>query len=207
MTGHTMHNSIDGPSRRLFVATGLVTLLAGCSVTRKPAPRTFDLRAADSFPSGTGGSSSHIVVMSPRALEALNSEKILVRQAGGEISFFPGAQWSGNLTSLVRARLTQSFENTGRVRAVGQQGDGIAADYLIVPEIRDFSYSVEGEKVATVSIFVKIINDRSGRVVASEPFKRQIPVSSDDLDSVVNALAEAFVDLQKGVVKFTLARI
>ena len=122
-------------------------------------------------------------------------------------AFFPGAQWSGNLTSLVRARLTQSFENTGRVRAVGQQGDGIAADYLIVPEIRDFAYSVDGENVASVSIFIKIINDRSGRVVASEPFERQVPVGSDDLDSVVEALRVAFVDLQEGVVRFTLARI
>lgn len=171
------------------------------------APRTFDLQAASGFDRGVGGSGAHIVVMAPRALAALDNEKILVRQPGGEISYYPGAQWGARLGSLVQTRLTQAFENTGRVRAIGQQGDGIAADYLVVSEIRDFSFDVSSGRNARVALFVKLINDRSGRVVASRLIEAEEPVTSDSADAVINALDRSFDSVQRTIVAFTLRRI
>ena len=180
--------------------------LAGCGITSGPAPRTFDLSAASGLGS-VGGSGAHIVVMSPRALPALDNDKILVRQSAGEISYYPDARWSSPLGSLVQTRLTQAFENTGRVRAIGQQGDGIAADYLVVTEIRDFALDAADNRTAKVSLFVKLINDRSGRVVASALFEASEPVASDTPDGVVAALNAAFEAAQRRIVAFTLKRI
>lgn len=197
------------PSRRfgrLVASVVIASAVAACAVTRGPAPRTFDLPAAEPGRSA-GGSSAHIVVMAPRALASLDNERIMVRQGGGEISYFPGAQWSATLSRLVQARIAESFTNTGRVRAIGQQGDGIAADYLVVTELREFALNVAGPREASVEIFVKLINDRSGRVVASATFEADTPVPSDDLDRVVEGLRASFETVAADIVAFTLKRI
>ncbi len=181
--------------------------VGGCGLASGPAPRTFDLTAASGFPRSVGGSGAHIVVMTPRALPALDTEKIMVREAGGEISYYPGVQWGARLSGLVQTRLTQAFENTGRVRAIGQQGDGIAADYLIVSEIREFALDASNGPSARVALFVKVINDRSGRVAASKLFEASIPIFSDTPDGVIGALDAAFEEVQRDIVAFTFRRI
>lgn len=194
-------------TRRAVLAGGLASVLAGCALSSGSTPRTFDLPAAEGLGRSAGSSSAHIVVMTPRALTAVDNERIMVRQGGGEISYFPDVRWSARLSSLVQARITQSFENTGRVRAVGQQGDGIAADYLIVSEIREFALDVEGGRVAAVDIFVRLINDRSGRVVASALFEAETPVASDNVDAVVEGLRTSFAEVAGEIVTFALKRI
>lgn len=194
-------------ARMLVLASGV--LLGACTAVTGggPAPTTYDLSAVSSFSGGIGGSGAHLVVMKPRALTALDTERILVRQDGALISYFTGSQWSDQLSNLVRARLTQAFENTGKIRAVGQQGDGLRADYILVTEIRQFELNADDGQNAEVAMFVKIINDRNGRVVSSRLFDASAAVGSDDTDAVVAALDDAFAEVQDDIVRWTFRRI
>lgn len=191
------------------VALCVPLALGGCAALGGggPAPDTYDLTAGRSFGSAAGATRAQLVVMKPRAVSALDSRRIMVREDGRLISFFSGAQWTDDLTTLVQARLAQAFENSGRIRAVGQQGDGLKADYLLVSEIRNFEMDTDGARTADVSIVVKIINDRNGRVVASELFEGSAAVPSDSPDGAVAGLDAAFSAVQGDIVAWTLARI
>ena len=77
----------------------------------------------------------------------------------------------------------EALQNTGRVKAVSVPGQGLLIDYQIIMDVRSFEI-VDGE--ALVSIGVKLMNDRSGRVRATRVFENRTIVSGEkNLDYVV----------------------
>lgn len=181
-----------------------ITLALSACATGGSAPATYDLSAAREFSSG-GRSSAHMVVMEPRAISALSNERIMVREDAARVSYYPDSQWTDQLPRLVQARLTQAFENSNRFRAIGQNGDGLKADFILVTEVRRFEYSpTEG---AVVSLYVKLVNDRNGRVRAARLFEATDQGSGDEVKAVVNALDRAFTEVQRDIVAFAVRRI
>lgn len=180
---------------RLAACLALATL-AACATGAPPA--TFDLTAPrDGLSAGRGR--GLLVVAEPQALAAYDSEKIIVRTGEGGIAYLPDAQWSDRLPRLIQARLIQTFENGRRIRAIGRPGDRLVPAAQLNSEIRQFGIDARtGE--AMVEISVKIVNDRSGRILAGHIFTRRVaaggatsgPAASAALDL---AAQETFRDI------------
>ena len=181
--------------RRLRIATALALTLAaaGCAAFGTRPPPTFDLTAATAFPRHGGPSRGQLIVGEPTALAILDSERIVVRPAQGELAYLGNSQWSDRLPKLLQARIVQSFENASRLRAVGRPGDRVTADYQLVTDVRAFQVSVADNGVfAEVEISAKIVADRSGRIVAARVFRATLPAASSEPPAAVAALDDAF---------------
>ncbi len=112
--------------RGLLTAAAASLVLAACG---RPAPATFDLSAPrEGLRRGRGQAA--LIVPEPTAIFALDSERIVVRQANGELSYLGGAQWSDRLPRLLQARIIQTFENMGRA-AVGRPADRLAGQRAV----------------------------------------------------------------------------
>ncbi|MCG8444921.1 MAG: ABC-type transport auxiliary lipoprotein family protein [Hyphomicrobiales bacterium] len=193
-----------GVSRRqLLAGVSACLLTAGCGGR---APDIFDLNAPVSFAS-SARSGAHLVVMEPRALSALNTERVVVREANGQISYFAGIQWSDRLTGLVQSRIVQAFENSGRIRSIGQQGDGLKSDYILVTDIRRFEFFAGPEFAGRVTLSVKIVNDSNGRVVSSRVFDAEQPAGDNSGQAAVASLDAAFDTALQDIVAWTLRTI
>ncbi len=176
----------------MAVAIGLA--LAGCSglgSVFSQAPIAYDLAAASRFPRHPGHVRGQLVVVEPSALGPLDGTAILVRPAPGEAARLSDAQWQDRLPRLMQARLIQSFENAGRLRAVGRPADKIATDFVLLTELRAFEISV-ADRTAVVEIAAKLVADRSGRIVAARVFRAEVPAGSTQGQGAVAALNEAF---------------
>ena len=117
------------PDFRLQGMRGLAVVLfavvlTGCASA--PQRTTYDLSAAADI-GRIAGSRAQIVVNTPTALSALDSDRILVRDQG-VLSYLPDAQWSDPLPRLFQTRLIQTFENSSRLARVSRPGDRIVAD-------------------------------------------------------------------------------
>ncbi len=179
-----------GPSR-IAAALALVLVLAGCATSK--APPTFDLMAATAFPRHGGGPRGQLIVSEPTALAILDSEKIVVRPAKGELGYLGGAQWSDRLPKLLQARITQSFENANRLKAVGRPGERLTADYSLVTDVRAFGIALADNGVfAEVEISAKIVVDKSGRIISGRVFRASVPAASSEPAAAAMALDEAF---------------
>jgi len=188
---------------RTAIALPLLAGLAGCGTAAKND--TYDLRASVT---GTGPAAKgrQILVQQPTALQAIDSEQIVVRVAPSQIQYLSKAQWSDKLPRMVQAKLVEAYENSGKVSGVGLPGQGLAIDYQLVTDIRSFEIDTTAGSRAVVEISAKILNDRNGSVRAQKVFRQVVPAGGSN-DGLVKSLDRAFAGVTAEIVNWTLQLI
>jgi cholesterol transport system auxiliary component len=197
------------PSRFPFgqaAAALALSLLCACSGAFSSAPKTYDLTAPATL-KPAGGGRAQLVVAEPSAVQVLDSDRIVIRQKEGEVSYLSGAQWADRLPGLVQARLIQTFENAKRIGSVGSPDDKLSPDATLVTEIRTFEINVAKGTVATVEISARIVNESSGRIVAANLFTASVPAAGTTGPQASAALDEALQIVLRGIVGWTSARV
>lgn len=184
-----------------IVALGL--LLAACGGSAPPA--TFDLTAPrDGLTQSRGR--GLLVVAEPSALAAYDTNRILVATARGGLAYVPDAQFSDRLPKLLQVRLIQTFENGSRIAAVGRPGDRLLPAAQLNWEIRAFGLDEKtGEAVAEVSL--KIVNDRTGRILAGTIITSRIPAGGSDGPTLAAALDFATQAMLRDIVRWAGGRV
>ena len=188
-------------------AIALTMLMSGCAALQGPAPETYDLSAPRELPRLNASTNAQILVPESTALKALDSERIVVT-TGSRVTYYPGAQWPDRLPRVIQAKTIQTFEASRRARAVGRPGEGLSIDYQLLTEARAFQFDTgNGERMARVEIYAKILNDRNGRVVAAKLFSAAVPVEADSAAAVVASLDAALNQVLVDLVQWTLSRV
>ncbi len=194
---------------RIRLSTGTMALFAGLLVAgcnTAAVVDIYDLGAPARIEGIKSRSSSQILVLEPSALKSLDAQEIVIKTSPVQIEYLARSQWPDRLPKVVQARLIEAFENTGRVKAVAKPGEGLVIDYQIVTDIRAFQANIgAGEQAAVVSLSVKLVSDRSGKVVRSRVFDAQTPLSGTDATAVVNGINAAFESIAADLVKWVLA--
>lgn len=168
----------------LAAALCLAAIVGACSSPPSPA---FDLTAPRQTVRGGGPIGGQLVVAEPTAIQPLEAERILARDAAGSVSYIGGAQWADRLPRLVQARLLQTFENATRIRAVARPGEGVVAEYQLNTDIRAFQLdAARGE--AFVEISAKVLDTRTGKIVSARVFSARMPVPDSSGAMVAQAL-------------------
>lgn len=192
---------------RSLLAIGAIALLAGCNVLRGTPPVTYDLSVPTDMAKIGGGSGAQLLIPEPTALKVMDSDRIVVT-SGSRVSYYPDAQWPDRLPKVFQNKAIAAFEQSRKARAVGRPGEGLSIDYQLLTDIRAFSYEVTAEgRVAHVEVFAKVLNDRNGRVAASQLFVSRVPVEKEAAEAVVDGLDQALQAVLVDMVRWTLTRI
>lgn len=189
---------------RNIIGLFLALALGGCALAVNSAPpRTFDLIAAE-IPSANGPELPvQIVVHTPSAVRALDTERILVRPQHERISYYPDAVWSDRLPRLVRARLTEGLEDSKRFSAVVTEDDRVTGAYSLQIAIRAFEMSVNGKPPeGHVAMSAKLVDERAGKVVASQRFDSRVRAKSDSAGEGVAAMTTAFHEVSRDLIEW-----
>jgi cholesterol transport system auxiliary component len=179
--------------KHCLAAAALVLFLPGCALLgggSKPLD-TYDLTA----PQPTPGKRAHrlqVLIANPTAIKAFDSQNIVIEPRPGAIEYLKGVQWADRLPQVVRARLAETFQKSGRFGGVGQPGEGLAIDYQVITDIRSFDIRVDGGEHADVELYIRVLNDRNGVVRAEKLFSATAPVTGAGNDAYVKALDHAF---------------
>jgi phospholipid/cholesterol/gamma-HCH transport system substrate-binding protein len=144
-----------------------------------------------------------LVVDRPTAIVVLDTQRILVADANGDMPAFPDERWADSLPILVQARLIQSFENAGYARAASDDGR-VSADFELALDLRAFHVVAAAAAHAEVSIAAKLI-DADGRVLAGTTFAATAPVADvTSADAAASGLKAAFGTVAGDLVGWTL---
>ncbi len=172
-----------------WAGAGLLALaLSACGGGAPPA--TFDL-SAPAERVRTSRIPGNLLVTPPAAVQVLASDRILVRDGAGGVSYLPGAQWADQLPALVQARLIQAFENASRLGRVSRPGDRVKVDYQLNTELRAFQVdAARGE--AVVEISAKAVSEATGRTAHARIFTARVPVATIDGANATRAIDQAF---------------
>ncbi|WP_454916761.1 ABC-type transport auxiliary lipoprotein family protein [Xanthobacter sediminis] len=182
---------------------GLGLLLAACGSTPLP---TYNLSAPQGFSAG-GRGDGQLVVAQPYALAALNTDKIFVEPAPGQIAYLGDAQWGDSLPSLLQARIIQAFENGSKLKRVARPGEGVSAEYQLVTDIRVFGLRITPEgPVAVVELSAKLIGNQNGRILAAQVFKAAVPAAGSSGPEATSALDKAAEQVLVALVRWAAGR-
>jgi ABC-type uncharacterized transport system auxiliary subunit len=172
----------------------LLLCLTGCGgllVSDQPAEQTFWLESPmlDRIVASADLEQSIRVRLDARP--GLDTERILVRRAGGRLNHYEGAKWPDHSAEVVESLLRLTLESTGGYRRVIGTRDSGAAAHSVHAELRRF-FAVYQADIASPVIEVEIAGylDCGG---ASAPIasEAKIPASRDTLVEVVRAFQQA----------------
>ena len=194
--------------RSVIKSIGALVLAFGlASCASAVPPDTFEIAAPIAAQQAPGRTRSQILIPEPTALMTLNSDNIVVKPTPYSVEYLGNAQWSDKLPRMVQLRLLQAFENTGRIGAVGVPGQGLAIDYQLLLEIRKFEIHADASPKAVVEISVKALNDRNGSVKRTKVFAAEIPIAGTTNANYVAALNNAYDQVSRQIVAWTLGLI
>ncbi|MBY0363463.1 MAG: ABC-type transport auxiliary lipoprotein family protein [Phreatobacter sp.] len=195
-----------GRSTGLAAAIVLALALGGCA-SSSSVPRSFDISAPSTFPTRAGAVRGQLLVVEPKAIASLDTERIAVRGPGGAYSYLTDGAWADRLPKLLQARLIQSFENANRLRSVGRPGDRLASDWQLLAEVRAFEVVVTGAAEVVVEMSVKLVNDRSGRILSGRVFAARAPAAGTDAINVSAAFNGAVQNLMREIVLWSTGQV
>jgi cholesterol transport system auxiliary component len=193
-----------------FVGVGLLALAAmlaaGCGILPKKEPLALyapeaGIRADPSWPSVDW----QLQLPRPHAAELLDSPRIVVRPAPGELQVYKGAVWTQPAPDLVQDALLRAFDDSGRIAGAARRGSGVTGDFELLLELRRFdSDYAGGSPAAVVELGAKLVSARENRVVASRAFRASAPSAATDVAAVSRAFGTALGQVAAEVVGWTL---
>ena len=174
-----------------------MTGCAGLATLKKVTEPTdlYDLTPKSTYDEHLPEIAAQVVIEEPTAASYVNTDRIAIKLNSYQVQYFPDARWVDRAPLLVQTMLVESFENTGKVAAVGRRAIGLSADYTLVTDLREFQAVVgegegqgeEGPIVAIVQLNIKIVQEPLGLIVASKSFVYREPAASSDMLAVVSA--------------------
>lgn len=184
----------------------IVAAVSGCAGGGNTVEEIYELTAAAS-PSVASGTTAQILVAEPRALEALATSRIAVKPTALTLAYYPSVAYQDTAPKVLQRVLLDTFQNTGRVRAVGLPGQSLLINYQVVTEVRAFQAETFGGNRARVSVAVKLLNDSNGQVIRDRVFETVVPISGDSAETAAAGLNAAVQQLATEVVAWTLAAL
>lgn len=189
--------------RRTAALAAIGSLALGLGACGSAPPATFDLSAVPGQ-ARAGTLRRSIVIAEPAALQSLEADRIIVKDAAGGLSFLGGGQWADRLPRLIQTRLIQSLENARQLGAVSRPGDRVAADYQLISEIRAFEIR-SGTGLAVVEVSARLVTADSAKVAAARVFRAETPVPAIDAGNAAQALDRSLSQVLAEMVRWIAA--
>lgn len=193
-------------------------LVGGCAGlgTLKQAAKPNDLyllTPKSTFSSALPRIQKQIVVEEPTATAAVNTDQIAIQPTPFQVQYLPRARWVDRAPLIVQTLLIESFENSGKVAAVGRSTVGLRADYVIAPDLREFQGIVvadpeNGDKIRIeVRMNIKVIDEYDDKIIASNSFQENVISASDQTSDLIKAFDLALGRAMRDAVEWSIRRI
>lgn len=206
-----------GPTRRWLLAQttavagagALSGALGGCGNILPVAPPSnlYTLTPKSTFRPDLPTVAWQLVVEEPLAAGGLDTNRIAIQPTALELKYYAEARWTERAPRMVQTLLVESFENTGRIVAVGRQAVGLRSDYNLKSELREFQAEMADETKTPkvrVRLNAKLVRQPRQEIIASDNFEQLMACKSGAIVDVVAAFDEALGKVLRRVVEWTL---
>lgn len=206
-----------------LVLGAAVVLATGCDVqlpgTGEPA-QLYVLTPKSTYPDDLPKVDWQLLVEQTTSPAGLNTPRIAVAYSQIELDYFARSNWTDRAPEMVQRLLVESFENSGKIIAVGRDAVGLRSNILLKTELREFQAEygrkpgggqLQGEATGAgrapqvrVRIAAKLVKMPQRVIVASETFEDVVPAEENSMEAIVRAFDDALGKTLKGVVIWTL---
>lgn len=196
-------------TRRGLLLAGAALPLAACGgLLPQAAPSNlYTLSPKTTFRPDLPRADWQLVVEEPYAAGGLDTQRIAIYTNPYEVKYYAEARWAERAPRMVQTLLVESFENTGKIVAVGRQSVGLRSDFNLKSELREFQAELkEGRTIPEVSIALqsKLIAQPRQQIIASATFERREVAKSATTLAVVEAFDDALGKVLRDTVQWVL---
>ncbi|HKY94226.1 MAG TPA: ABC-type transport auxiliary lipoprotein family protein [Kiloniellales bacterium] len=205
-------NARGGLTRRglLLGALGLApaATLAGCSELipgQGPPPQLFRLTPKSTFADDLPTVEWQLVLAQPDADASLDTTRIALMREPTRIEYYAASGWTDRAPFMIQTLMLESFENSGKIVAVGRRAVGLRADFELRSELREFQAEYfTGAIEAHVAIACKLVRAAERAIVGSTSFDVRAPAGEDAMPAIIQAFDDALGAVLKQMVDWVL---
>jgi cholesterol transport system auxiliary component len=190
-------------------AVPLAGALSACGglIPQAPPSNIYNLSPKTTFPDDLPRVDWQLVVEEPYAAGGLDSHKIAIYTNPYEVKYYAEARWAERAPRMVQTLLVESFENTGKIVAVGRQSVGLRSDFNLKSDLREFQAILKDGQAAPEVLIVlqaKMIAQPRQQIVASATFERRAQAKSPAILAVVEAFDDALGKILRDTVRWAM---
>ena len=200
------------PGRRHLLALGAAAplLLGGCARLllggKPPPPSEYRLTPAVELPAKLPKVDWILIVAEPTAEGAIESIRIAVL-AAGRIDRLADVVWSDRPTKMLQFAMVQTFQASGRLKAVGTDRDDLPGRYQLQSTLDAFQLEPDGAGyAAVVTLHARLLRLPGREVAGAQQFTRRVPAAATSNDAAVAAFDAAVSGVLGDLVGWTLGR-
>jgi len=147
-----------------------------------------------------------VLIATPTAAPRLDSPRILVRTQGNELQLLRAARWARTPPEMVQDALLHTLEDSGKLRAVARQGNGVTGDVTLLLDLRRFEADYSRGAVPTVEIVLsaKLISRTEGRILSSRTFSQTEPAAASSTEAIMTAFGQGLEQVIAPLVHWVL---
>ncbi|MGG7565459.1 ABC-type transport auxiliary lipoprotein family protein [Rhodovulum sp. DZ06] len=196
--------------RALLLGAGAAALSActplGAIQQAAVPPALYRLSPKSTFREGLPKLAAQLVIDEPTAGAAVDTDRIAVRPHPLMIEYYPAARWVDRAPLMVQTLLVESFENADEDLSVGRRATGLAADYTLLTELREFQVEApeNGALEAYVRLNFKLVAEPGGLIFAATTIERRAPAAASGPLAGVEAMDAAFGKVIRRAVEWSL---
>ena len=186
----------------LFVLTACQSLLP----LGGPAPELYNLESKGAFDDELPEVSWQLIVEPPHASAAINTTRVALRTSPVQFDYFSRANWIDRAPLMVQTLMIESFENTGRIVAVGREAVGLRPDFILKSDLRQFQAIERGPASYDVHVVLdaKLVQMPDRQIVAATRSESVVSARGSSMSAIVTAFDEALGEVLREVVQWTL---
>ncbi len=190
----------------LLPFAGALVACAGLLPGQGPPSALFRLTPKSSFRPDLPKVDWQLVLETPVTGASLNTTKIGLQQSPTQMEYYARASWADRAPLMVQTLMIESFENSGRIVAVGREAIGLRADFILKTELREFQaiYYEGAPPKALVAINAKLVQMPRRAIIGSNSFDQQVDAEADELNAIIAAFDEALGKVLRRLVEWTL---
>ncbi len=203
------------------VAALMLALVAGCGVqlpgTGERA-QLYVLTPKSTYPADLPKVDWQLLVEKTVSPAGLDTPRIAVAYSPIELDYFARSNWTDRAPEMVLRLLVESFENSGKIIAVGRDSVGLRSNLVLKTELREFQAEYERGTASSQSgasgsgkapkvrarIAAKLVKMPQRVIVASATFEHVVPAERNNMEAIVGAFDEALGKVLKHIVVWTL---
>lgn len=203
------------------VAALMLALVAGCGVqlpgTGERA-QLYVLTPKSTYPADLPKVDWQLLVEKTVSPAGLDTPRIAVAYSPIELDYFARSNWTDRAPEMVLRLLVESFENSGKIIAVGRDSVGLRSNLVLKTELREFQAEYERGTASSqngasgsgkapkirVRIAAKLVKMPQRVIVASATFEHVVPAERNNMEAIVGAFDEALGKVLKHIVVWTL---
>lgn len=212
-----------GKQLAAMVLVALVPLAAACGVTLPGTgerAQLYVLTPKSTYPDNLPKADWQLLVEDATSPAGLDTPRIAVAYSPIELDYFARTAWTDRAPEMVSRLLVESFENSGKIIAVGRDAIGLRSNLLLKSELREFqaeydrapaqSVTEDGASgtgkapVIRVRIAAKLVRMPQRIIVDSRTFEYVAPAKANTMEAIVIAFDDALGHVLKRIVVWTL---